>query len=708
MRRTGTGRRRAKPALIFSCREDNDLCRVMIARSANLSRFENPAEAVRAAGKGAGILILADEYPQKTTIIEPGVFAEAAEKKLRLYVEYPSALPGITVGPVCRSTLERVVATSDVFGNALKRMQLVAIHDCHFVQVACAQPHLMIARVAGFDRAMYGLSNTAASPILFEHPDGNILVATTKLSQFVTARYGPQERIQAILRMVLGWLQPKSKPPSLNWIPTVRPSFGRDETLPHGAAHRALLRGMDWHTHARMLLGEKGSKVYQRKYSQTPPEVVAPLPDRKWAVGNGHFGILEGTSSRIHFDGTQPARWWLRSDCNGESALPFALRWKLDGDMRSRDVAVNLLDWLYLSSGLFENDPAKANYGLLYWARDSMDALYHDNDVKAILGCLGAAAALNTDRWDEVLIKNILANFRTTGIYGFRGQRLSNARLCADGWQAAWHAETVMLQPHYEAWIWATYLWLYARTGFKPLLTRTRHAIRMMMEAYPARWGWTNGFQQERGRMLLPLAWLIRVDDRPEHRAWLRQIVGDIARYQDACGAIREELGPPEQGTYRPTPSNAEYGKNEAPLIHENGDPVADLLYTCNFAFFGLHEAEAATGDPQCRRIADRLADFLVRAQIRSEAHPELNGGWFRAFDYRRWEYWGSNADMDWGAWCIEVGWTQGWISSTLALREMGTNLWDMTSSIRLKKRFELIRKRMLPDEILNSFKAGQ
>ena len=57
--------------------------------------------------------------------------------------------------------------------------------------------------------------------------------------------------------------------------------------------------------------------------------------------------------------------------------------------------------------------------------------------------------------------------------------------------------------------------------------------------------------------------------------------------------------------------------------------------------------------------MAGKLAEFFVRIQVRSEAHPELDGGWFRCFDYQKWDYWGANADEGWGAWSIEVGWTQ-------------------------------------------------
>ena len=199
--------------------------------------------------------------------------------------------------------------------------------------------------------------------------------------------------------------------------------------------------------------------------------------------------------------------------------------------------------------------------------------------------------------------------------------------------------------------------------------------------------------------MLLPLAWLVRVDDQPQHRAWLKRLADDMEKCQDSCGAIREELGVQGKGTYPPARSNGDYGTSEASLIQENGDPVADMLYTCNFTFLGLHEAATATGAPQFRRMADKLADFLVRIQVTSQAHPELDGGWFRAFDYRKWDYWGSNADAGWGAWSIEVGWTQAWIPTVLALRELGLNLWDLTGKSKIARHWEKCRSLMLGDE---------
>ncbi len=178
----------------------------------------------------------------------------------------------------------------------------------------------------------------------------------------------------------------------------------------------------------------------------------------------------------------------------------------------------------------------------------------------------------------------------------------------------------------------------------------------------------------------------------------LKQIANDIQKCQDTYGAIREELGPLDHGGYAPPTTNAAYGTGEAPLIQENGDCVSDLLYNCNFTFLGLHEAYAATGDAQYKMMEDKLADFLIRIQVRSENHSELDGGWFRAFDYREWEYWGSNADEGWGAWSIETGWTQAWIPTVLAMRELNKNLWNITGKSKIEKHFESIRRQMIPD----------
>src|SRR5690606_20715862 len=105
---------------------------------------------------------------------------------------------------------------------------------------------------------------------------------------------------------------------------------------------------------------------------------------------------------------------------------------------------------------------------------------------------------------------------------------------------------------------------------------------------------------------------------------WLDQLTGDLLAQMDACGAIREKLGLAGYGMFRAPASNEAYGTTEAPVIQQDGDPACDLLYTMNFAFLGLREAAEATGDGLLKEAEDKLADFLCRIQVRSEAHPYL------------------------------------------------------------------------------------
>ncbi len=712
-----TGFSKSHSNIIISCKKDNDLYRTLKNNNVGCVRYDTPQEAISKAKEGSGVLILADDYPANTTKMDTLLYEKSRRKKLRVYIEYPSCIPELAIGE-CRSTLlERVVVTTNAIENLLK-MQILVLHDCKFISVKVENPLLAVGKVVGFDRAVYGLDQDAnASAILFEQSENGLLISTTKLSHFITARYAPKDAMQALWTYILHWVEgDESQKRHLDWTPTVRPSFTREEKLPVNVAHLAIQRGIDWYTNAKMLLSEQGWNEYKQLWRlndsnmhKTIPSVNSAVPIPKSVVGDGKFGVLEGIASQVYLNGSQPGRWWLRSDANGESSLAFALKWKIDGDKRSKAIAENLLDWVYFNSGLFQKDPKKANYGLINWAPGNDQALYQDNDVKVILGCMGTSGILHTDKWDKVLIENILGNFRTTGKNGFRGCRLENPDVLRKGWEYYWNRDIIQLQPHYEAWTWASYLWLYDKTKWTPLLEKTRKAIKLMMKGYPKDWRWTNGIQQERSRMLLALSWLIRVEDRPEYRAWLKQIATDMEKCQDRSGAIREELGALDHGDMVPPTSNAAYGTNEAPLIQENGDKVSDLLYTCNFASLGLIEAYAVTGDEQYKRMADRLAEFFIRVQVRSEKHKELDGGWFRAFDYRQWEYWGSNADSGWGAWSIEVGWTQAWIPTMLSLIYLKTDLWSLTQDSKVAQCFEQIQKQMIPDEtLLRNYKFNE
>ena len=87
-------------------------------------------------------------------------------------------------------------------------------------------------------------------------------------------------------------------------------------------------------------------------------------------------------------------------------------------------------------------------------------------------------------------------------------------------------------------------------------------------------------------------------------------------------------------------------------------------------------------------------------SRSRSEAHPELDGAWFRAFDFKRWEYFGSNADA--GAPGASRAAGPGRVDSHRARSPatQGQPL-ELTAHSAIAKHMDKIRPAMLPDDVL-------
>ncbi|MDB6038126.1 MAG: hypothetical protein JWM99_1967 [Verrucomicrobiales bacterium] len=683
--------------LYLACRADNDLFKVLQGNGIDCVRYDTPDDALAAAVRGAGMLILADGYPEKTTSIPTGFYDKAALKKVRLYVEYPESLPGLAAGSPKSITDERGVVSSDFFGKALPKMTIFTVNGCRYVPIEATSPLLVLAKVAGVDVAVFGLKDTPSAPLLFEQTPGGILVASTKLSQFVTGRYLPTAAWQSIWRAILDRLGKSDV--NLQWNPTVTPSYTATEPLPTDVELKAFQKSADWVVHGRILRNAQWPD--QALKWALHFDTVHERPGSDWPVGDGSLGLIEGYSSNIRTDGSQAMRYVVRHDVMAETAMLLALDRTGPHSQQHSEIARNLLDYDLLKSGVASGpraDPQSASYGMAGWSIDSPNLYWGDDNARALLGIAAAGASLKDARWNEAITRCLLGNFRTSGRRGFREEVLSEEALQNRGWESYWKGSPVKLSPHFESWLWACCFWAYDQTHFEPLLERSRTGLGIMMAGYPKNWFWCNrSGSLERARLLLALAWMIRVEDTPEHRAWLRTIATDLIALQDPSGAIRETIGDGGQGTT----SNAEYGTIEASLIQNNGDPVSDLLYTCNFALIGLHEAALATGEPSYIDAEDRLAKFLCRIQVSSKDHPELSGAWCRGFNFHRWEYWASNADLAWGPWCIETGWTQPWIAATLALRQQKTSLWELLKSTRISEEFGRLRPQMLPDSAL-------
>lgn len=682
---------------------DNEVYEVLVKEGLTIRSFETPIEAIKSAEDGGSVLLLSNNYPKVPIKIDGNMLAMIMEKKLRVYAEFVSEIPGYEISSqLFQSRLERGVVLDSCFSPYMKPMDLLGINDCYIYKVQAKNPLLVLGKVAGFDKADFGVDDIETYPMLVR--DGNCLWAFTKLSNFKTGRYAPMKSWEGTWRYIISFLLDKPDFEfSVEWPTDVEPMYGRNERFQQDAKKTMIKKGVDWFYNGRFFVDPSWKDLQLKNEGDGLMPVALALAD-SIKVGDGQYGILEGHASNIYYNGNQDYRYWLRNDVQGEVSFALAAGGNLLGNDKYLQTSKNLLNYVFKTSPFRKgekNNPQSPVYGLLGWSETHDYVFYADDNARSILGMIGASSLIPSyNEWNKEIVECILANFRLANKNGFfaPGGRLEEPQILEKGWEYfSNRPDFINPHPHFESWIWACYLWLYDKTGYKPLLEKTKKAIRITMEAYPENWGWTNGIQQERARMILPLAWLVRVEDTEEHRMWLDTMVQEVLKNQMECGAIREELGT-GNGAFGGPKCNSDYGITEAPLISKNGDPVADMLYTTNFAFFSLHEAAEVTGNEQYKEAVDKISDFLTRIQVRSDEIKHLDGTWFRAFDYERWDYWASNADHGWGAWSTLTGWIQSWIIGTQVLKEQNTSYWNLTRNFEVGSYFDKLLSTMLND----------
>ena len=627
----------------FRCREDNDLYQTFVSCGFDAKRGECLETLVQEAEMGIGILVLADSYPYLDTEISSDVLKRVEEKQLNLYVEYPKQLAGLKFGAPTPTVAERVIV-SDRFFDKLPYGSILMANDAFFLPVEHVEkPHLLIGKAAGYDTLAFDLPKEV-HPALFQQGE-NIMIATTCLSKFITGRFSPAKSWTALWEELFFWLTGSAVRPQLSYELTVRASYGKEDSLPRSYEMDTAKRSYNWF---------KDFMVAQEEHG---------------------VGTFEGFMSKIEFNGHQRVHNVMRCDCIMESSLVFALESVVNHNPKAGVIFRELLDYGF-SDEFFNNDKTSSEYGFLNWFKNKK-TFYGDDNARALLAAMCARSVTGETAWDEKILKCILANLRTSNDKGFKETVLTSGDFKDEkDWRYYYHLEQDFPpRPHFQCYVWATFLWAYELTGYKEFLEKAKSGLKISVEGFPDTWQWTNSLTAEIARLILPLSFLVKVEDTQEHRSWLKTMTDALAKQLVDCGAVLDMFGDVSKGTYPPPQSNEAYGTTEASLIQNNGDPATDLLYTTNWAFLGLHEAANATGDPELKRAEDKLAEFLCRIQIRSEKHPNLDGAWMRSFDFDKWEYFGSSADRDWGAWCVETGWTNAWIASVLYLRKLNRPL---------------------------------
>ena len=571
------------------------------------------------------------------------IIAAARRGECRVLLECPTEYPGLEMGDelYADSFKARSVVCSDWFGAELPVCRILTQHNFVLREVKSEVKSLLTAaRVAGYREACFGLDDAQKMPLLFEAPDcENILISVTPLASFIVSRFAPRCDWQNLIGKLLGFLAGCESVP-VEYEQSVRPTYKADEELPSDVESAAFKRNAEWF-YREMIYNHHGA-----------------------------IGVFEGYTSIIDVTGRQWVMPALRGDCLGECSAVGALDYVLSGERAGREMAEGLIKTMLDTPKVRDCCPASQTFGSLFFD-DANRAVYGDDNSRAALGAILSEDLLGDPKHAKKILQLGYSLLRTTGPNGLRRPSLIQPEhFQGKTWKNYRNENYEKVHPHYQAWHWALNLQLYKLTGDRDFLDSAKAALNEANKCFPDFY-WQNGATGDWARILLPYAMLVEVEDIPEHRAWLKKVADFYVDKLNEFYTAPEVMGKRELGHYPSPVRNADHGRGESALVQFNGDPACDLLYSVNYGFAGLYEAYMATGDEKYKNALDGMAKFFCRIQASSTSQSYLDGAWLRGFDYGIWEFFGSASDSGWGPWCVETGWTNAWIASTLALRQL-------------------------------------
>ena len=445
--------------------------------------------------------------------------------------------------------------------------------------------------------------------------DDHTLISSMRLCNFHRARFAPTDRWELVIDGILSFLAggkivAKRLSPVITHKKTVV-SCAND-------AKDGIKRGINW------------------------------ITDSGMPIDGGKGGSSEGLSSRIDArTGKHDKVIKARTDCTGEIAGALLLHSLRTGDGGARQLADDMFkfafDWMQVKDGLHR--------GMLRWSEIAWEICYQDDAARAILGLLlSQHFGIQIPYFDEIKLALDYMVMTTAGD-GIRPP-CTEIRYITEENIADLRKPTVA-EPcaHFNAYYHAVLLLAYEACGKKEYFDCALSGLSTLMAAYPDTRRETSE-TEEQCRLVLPLAILYGITGDMEHYGWLCRVSDDLEKRRHPSGGYAEWDTGYKAGCSR-------NHKGECALLANNGDPVADLLYSNNWLPLGFAYAYFATGEKRFYECWCSVAGFMLSAQIHSDDKME-NGAWERAFDLDRGVIYGIPYDVGWGPYCIESGWTVG------------------------------------------------
>ena len=334
-------------------------------------------------------------------------------------------------------------------------------------------------------------------------------------------------------------------------------------------------------------------------------------------------------------------------DCVGEVAGAYLFDYLLSGNTSSLSIYQNLSAFVFekmqIKSGRFR--------GMLRWTESAWHTVYGDDTGRAILSTLLYIMYTGDRKRLPEMEETLDFLITVTGTDGLMHHGLYAVELTEEKIASLHSHPSNQYSAHRNAYYSAALLLAY-RFNHNPIYLETAvKGLSSIMAVYPNTMRAISE-TEELCRLIFPLACLYQVTGEEEHRKWLYTVSERLAYYRHPNGGYTEV--DPGYTAYRSRTAGT-----ESSMLADNGNEIAELLYSLNWLPLGFSYAWYVTGDEIFRQKWEDIAKFMADAQIVSE-DKTIDGAWARCLDLKRMEIYGMPHDVGWGPCCIESGWTVG------------------------------------------------
>lgn len=403
--------------------------------------------------------------------------------------------------------------------------------------------------------------------------------------------------------------------------------------------------------------------VIQRSVNWFQRSGVMRPSDGFWGVAE-RVVLLPGNSAREEIDRDFPFQTRLaeeavvlearRPDCNVEVAYLFDRTAAMLGRPELRDVAGNIIDFLFHRSALYDRRKGSVHEGLWQWAHPAPRTTYWIDDMAWVItilckmGKLGRSElipfAVDTARRLHVLVRAYFDDARTSGLGHEPSENVVLGLRMNPHWiglltMAFAHAQSVDSQTDYSD-IVHEYYSTYALGGPPSFDKASRQAAR--------RYPWSIS---EYAYLALAASVCMPVFSDDAIRSALTESAAILCRSQSPRGHFPAE-------------------HYEAPASRT----LVDLIYTQNWATLGLQHAARVLDDDACRSAVTGSLSLLSQIQDPSP-QPWLEGCWRGMYDMDE-ERWGGGDLSEGGANSIYSGWTNAPIALSFLFEATGESLF--------------------------------